>query len=134
MLFSRSRNIAVLKYISPNIYGHKICIDKKEHGHKRTVLPSYLKYPRHVFYFTNQGSSCRSFTLTTYKKVSKNTKLLFSGLSIWHCYIFTESYTSAHVFLHLLNELRKRDIMHVRLNEHVSLFCNDFHKFNNTGA
>ena len=104
-------------------------MDTKEQSY-RVILNIHVTY----FISSNQGSSCRSFTLTTYKKISKNTKLLFSGLSILHCYIYTESYTSAHVFLHLLNELRKRDIMNARLNEHVSLFCNDFHKFNNTGA
>ena len=40
---------------------------------------------------------------------------------------------SAHVLLNLLNELRKRDKMR-ELPSVLSLFCNEFYKFNNTGA
>ena len=40
---------------------------------------------------------------------------------------------SAHVLLNLSNELRKRD-KNARLAEHLSLFCNEFNKFNNTRA
>ena len=40
---------------------------------------------------------------------------------------------SAHVSLNLLNELRKRDKMR-GLPSILSLFCNDFSKFNNTGV
>ena len=40
---------------------------------------------------------------------------------------------SAHVLLNLLYELRKRDKMQ-GLPRILSLFCNQFHKFNNTGA
>ena len=36
---------------------------------------------------------------------------------------------SAHVLLNLLNELGKRDKMHI-----LSLFRNEFNKFNNTRA
>ena len=40
---------------------------------------------------------------------------------------------SAHVLLHLLNELRKRD--NVRgFSSNLSLLSNQFNKFNNTGA
>ena len=39
----------------------------------------------------------------------------------------------AHVLLNLLNELRKRDKMQ-DLPSILSLFCNKFDKFNNTGA
>ena len=39
----------------------------------------------------------------------------------------------AHVLLNLLNELRKRDKMRGLLSI-LSLFCNEFDKFNNTGA
>ena len=42
-------------------------------------------------------------------------------------------YTSAHVLLHLLNDLRKRDKMR-GLPSILSLFRNEFNKFNNTGA
>ena len=40
---------------------------------------------------------------------------------------------SAHVVLNLLNELRKRDKMR-GLPSILSLFCNEFNKFNNTRA
>ena len=40
---------------------------------------------------------------------------------------------SAHVLLNLLNELGKRDKMR-GLQSILSLFHNDFNKFNNTGA
>ena len=40
---------------------------------------------------------------------------------------------SAHILLNLLNELRKRDKMRGLLSI-LSLFCNKFNKFNNTGA
>ena len=43
------------------------------------------------------------------------------------------SYMSAHVLLNLLNELRKRDKMR-GLPSILSLFCNEFNKFNNTRA
>ena len=42
-------------------------------------------------------------------------------------------YMSAHVLLNLLNELRKRDKMR-GLSSILSLFRNEFNKFNNTGA
>ena len=40
---------------------------------------------------------------------------------------------SAHVLLNLLNELRKRDKM-LGLPSILSLFRNEFNKFNDTGA
>ena len=40
---------------------------------------------------------------------------------------------SAHVFMNLLNESRKRDKMRVLLSI-LSFFRNEFNKFNNTGA
>ena len=43
------------------------------------------------------------------------------------------SYMSVHVLLNLLNELGKRDKMR-GLSSMLSLFCNKFNKFNNTGA
>ena len=43
------------------------------------------------------------------------------------------SYMSAHVLLNLLNELGKRDKMG-GLPSILSLFCNEFNKFNNTRA
>ena len=40
---------------------------------------------------------------------------------------------SAHVFLNLFNKFRKRDKMQ-GLPSILSLFLNEFNKFNNTGA
>ena len=49
-------------------------------------------------------------------------------------YIYRErSYISVHVLLYLLNELRKRYKMR-GLPSILSLFCNEYDKFNNTGA
>ena len=39
---------------------------------------------------------------------------------------------SAQVLLNLLNKLRKRDKM--RGNHFIAFFCNEFNKFNDTGA
>ena len=48
-------------------------------------------------------------------------------------HIHRGSYMSAHVLLNLLNELGKRDKMR-GLPSILSLFCNEFNKFNNTRA
>ena len=47
--------------------------------------------------------------------------------------IYRGSYMSAHVLLNLLNELGKR-YKKRGLSSIVSLFWNEFNKFNNTGA
>ena len=47
--------------------------------------------------------------------------------------IYRGSYMSAHVLLYLLNELGKRDKMR-GLPSILSLFRNEFNKFNNTRA
>ena len=57
---------------------------------------------------------------------------IFSGH--WKCSgLHRGSYMSAHVLLNLLNELGKRDKMR-GLPSILSLFRNEFNKFNNTGA
>ena len=48
-------------------------------------------------------------------------------------FLYGGSYTSVHVLLNLLNELGKRDEMR-GLSSILSLFRNDFNKFNNTRA
>ena len=48
-------------------------------------------------------------------------------------HLYRGSYMSAHVLLNLLNELGKRDKMR-GLSSILSLFCNEFNKFNNTRA
>ena len=47
--------------------------------------------------------------------------------------LYRGSYMSTHVLLNLLNELGKRDKMR-GLPSILSLFRNEFNKFNNTGA
>ena len=49
------------------------------------------------------------------------------------CFRDRGSYVIAHVLMNLLNELRKRDKMRGLLSI-LSLFRNEFNKFNNTGA
>ena len=51
----------------------------------------------------------------------------------WLVTLHRVSYMSAHVLLNLLNELGKRNKMR-GLPSILSLFCNDFNKFNNTRA
>ena len=58
----------------------------------------------------------------------------YDGLNIQNSYLIhkcTGSYMSAHVLLNLLNELGKRDKMR-GLPSILSLFRNEFNKFNNT--
>ena len=57
------------------------------------------------------------------------------GLNILEvsCRINRGSYTSAHVLLNLLNELGKREKMR-GLSSILSLFRNEFNRFNNTRA
>ena len=59
---------------------------------------------------------------------------IFYILSILHAHgIYRGSNMSAHVLLNLLNELGKRDKMRV-VPSILSLFRNEFNKFNNTRA
>ena len=54
-------------------------------------------------------------------------------LSVIHKDVYSGSYMSAHVSLNLLNELGKRDKMR-GLPRILSLFRNEFNKFNKTRA
>ena len=54
-------------------------------------------------------------------------------LCLAFCGVYRGSYMSAHVLLNFLNELGKRDKMR-GLPSILSLFCNEFNKFNNTRA
>ena len=56
-----------------------------------------------------------------------------NNLYILGCEIHRGSYMSVHVLLNLLNELGKRDKMR-GLPSILSLFRNEFNKFNNTRA
>ena len=53
--------------------------------------------------------------------------------NITSIYVYRGSYTSAHVLLNLFNKLGKRDKMR-GLPSILSLFRNEFNKFNNTRA
>ena len=55
------------------------------------------------------------------------------ALQFWREKIYRGSYMSAHVLLNLLNELGKRDKMR-GLPSILSLFRNEFNKFNKTKA
>ena len=69
---------------------------------------------------------------TTYLK-SGNCQTLKNVLAHPNCNIHRGSYMSVHVLLNLLNELGKRDKMR-GLPSILSLFRNEFNKFNNTRA
>ena len=58
---------------------------------------------------------------------------IYKTLVSAHVVIYRGSYMSAHVLLNLLNELGKRDKMR-GLSSILSLFCNEFNKFNNKRA
>ena len=57
----------------------------------------------------------------------------FAVVPLMPTHVNRGSYMSAHVLLTLLNELEKRDKMR-GLPSILSLFRNEFNKFNNTGA
>ena len=56
-----------------------------------------------------------------------------NGYNMLFLHLHRGSYMSAHVLLNLLNKLKKRDKMW-GLPSILSLFRNEFNKFNNTGA
>ena len=58
---------------------------------------------------------------------------IFNSIAPQNVIIKRGSYMSAHVLLNLLNELRKRDKMR-GLPSILSLFRNEFNKFNKTRA
>ena len=58
---------------------------------------------------------------------------MYMYVFMFHVKIHRGSYMSAHVLLNLLNELGKRDKMR-GLPSILSLFRNEFNKFNNTRA
>ena len=73
-------------------------------------------------------------------KTSFKSRLCVKTLRVCHIYatllqtsLHRGSYMSAHVLLYLLNELGKRDKMR-GLPSILSLFRNEFNKFNNTRA
>ena len=59
--------------------------------------------------------------------------VVFAFFPLPNAKIYRGSYMSAHVLLNLLNELGKRDKMR-GLPSILSLFRNEFNKFNNTRA
>ena len=66
--------------------------------------------------------------------LSGSTQVAFNYYSsLIHSFIYRGSYMSAHVLLNLLKKLGKRDKMRGLLSI-LSLFRNEFNKFNNTRA
>ena len=63
--------------------------------------------------------------------ISLSSSVLFSSINGLFPWLYRRSYMSAHVLLNLLNELGKRDKMR-GLPSILSLFCNEFNKFNTT--
>ena len=76
----------------------------------------------------NEGRALTEYNVYVYDTVS------LSVVEFNHLYpIHRGSYMSAHVLLNLLKELGKRDKMR-GLSSVLSLFLNEFNKFNNTRA
>ena len=73
--------------------------------------------------------------LLSMQKVKHTNCMVNLGLNVgdWTFAIYRGSYMSAHVLLNLLNKLGKRDKMR-GLPSILSLFRNEFNKFNNTRA
>ena len=76
---------------------------------------------------------CRSAFVAKYFWQPHPQRCSFCALCLLHLQIYRRSYMSAHVLLNLLNELGKRDKMR-GLPSILSLFRNEFNKFNNTRA
>ena len=72
-------------------------------------------------------------TTIHYSAESQNSNPLLNSLVSLQHIINRGSYRSAHVLLNLLNKLGKRDKMR-GLPSILSLFRNEFNKFNNTRA
>ena len=81
---------------------------------------------------------CEMKELVTYRRVIGLLKAYILELTSVHLWEISEkinrgSYASDHVLLNLINELGKRDKMR-GLPSILSLFRNEFNKFNNTRA
>ena len=85
---------------------------------------------------THDASSQLNHHCLNEKKVHFSQNIIIY-LKKYHPYVAAQInrgfYIRAHVLLHLLNELRTRDIMR-GLSSNLSLFRNEFNKFNNTRA
>ena len=90
--------------------------DKTMHNQK---LNSLISRPKHMLWVLKRTVSLRRFFSAS------KTNVLTDG--------YKGSYMSAHVLLNLLNKLGKRDKMR-GLPRILSLFRNEFNKFNKTRA
>ena len=89
-----------------------------------TDAKSYMETQLHVIFFTNLV--CTTFA----NKMSQIVDFILQKAAFPK---YRGSYMSAHVLLNLLNDFGKRDKMR-GLPSILSLFRNEFNKFNNTGA
>ena len=76
---------------------------------------------------------CFFFSSDESQEVHITLNILVLCKPMFRLFLYRESYMSAHVLLNLLNELGKRDKMRGLLSI-LSLFRNEFNKFNNTRA
>ena len=90
---------------------------------------------QYMFCFYSLSDVLWLFLLTAVYDISRSYSLTFGILhqNEKGYKIYRGSYMSAHVLLNLLNELGKRDKMR-GLPSILSLFRNEFNKFNNTRA
>ena len=82
---------------------------------------------------TNESQEVSPFPAGDHKATKANTRQKFTDQIFKNELIHRGSYISAHVLLNLLNKLGKRDKMR-GLPSILSLFRNEFNKFNNTRA
>ena len=94
-------------------------------------------YPQHALRFYIISYLCNAFVFCLKKQdacIKKRAVSILIFIALIHSYVlYRGSYMSAHVLLNLLNELEKRDKMR-GLPSILSLFRNEFNKFNNTRA
>ena len=102
------------------------CEDTKGESNNVTVI-HHKREPRGQPFLSSSVFALR-FAIFAWFSVFKMKRKIVSLL-----HLYRGSYMSAHVLLNLLNELGKRDKMR-GLSSILSLFRNEFNKFNNTRA
>ena len=96
------------------------------HQNRHEKIESFKTYE---CFYINGETECLTKTCTNWILF----QLRRANISKYNRLIHRGSYMSAHVLLNLLNELGKRDKMR-DLPSILSLFRNEFNKFNNTRA
>ena len=89
-----------------------------------------------IIQFSREPVNILSFEMLNnhyYRVQSWSRSYVGAAFLLAHRHIYIGSYMSAHVLLNSLNEYRKRDKMR-GLPSILSLFRNEFNKFNNTRA